>query len=419
MTDKTKSQTYNFLLENKSIEDILKQENIFVKEIKNKRHGGKTYRIDNNQQLNDDSLENNIKNLEPIGISLIDNQNMQKTNVDTWTKLTNYLNWATPNAEQLIQAQRTIQEKDKEIEQLKKQIEELKQSKQINVNFNKFKYNAVTIYDEKQRKKTRIEKIYEEILPINNKVYFITTIQHIDNSINEEVIYFQHLTNGDIQVVKQIKNYKNINDYKKDILLINDISTHNINNFQFVPIKDFLKQQQGFKLKPNKSEIVTWIITWLIIPLGVVAINLIHPPLLIISLVIGGIATALRGGVEFFSSTAKKVWSWFSNKYFKNKEQKEKLKKERESIIKNLTSNKTEIKLETQYDILKQELDNRKEKNPDQLISSETINQNSNIESVNNQNFDSSIRNTVNQQEQLPSTTSNHNWNKVKCLLTT
>ncbi|WP_342218596.1 hypothetical protein [Spiroplasma endosymbiont of Amphimallon solstitiale] len=36
------------------------------------------------------------------------------------------------------------------------------------------------------------------------------------------------------------------------------------------------------------------------------AINLIHPPLLIISLVIGGIATALRGGVEFFSSTAKK-----------------------------------------------------------------------------------------------------------------
>ncbi|WP_342218597.1 hypothetical protein [Spiroplasma endosymbiont of Amphimallon solstitiale] len=64
-------------------------------------------------------------------------------------------------------------------------------------------------------------------------------------------------------------------------------------------------------------------------------------------------------------------------------------------------------------------MDNRKEKNPDQLISSETINQNSNIESVNNQNFDSSIRNTVNQQEQLPSTTSNHNWNKVKCLLTT
>ncbi|WP_342218469.1 hypothetical protein [Spiroplasma endosymbiont of Amphimallon solstitiale] len=68
---------------------------------------------------------------------------MQKTNVDTWTKLTNYLNWATPNAEQLIQAQRTIQEKDKEIEQLKKQIKELKQSKQINVNFNKFKYNIM------------------------------------------------------------------------------------------------------------------------------------------------------------------------------------------------------------------------------------------------------------------------------------
>lgn len=61
---------------------------------------------------------------------------------------------------------------------------------------------------------------------------------------------------------------------------------------------------------------------------------------------------------------------------------------------------------------------------PDKLISNNKANdnsniiiQNSNIESENNLNFDSSIRNTVNQFSEA-STNSNHNWNKVKCLLT-
>lgn len=43
MTDKTKSKTYNFLLENKSIEDIKKQPNTTLKE--KSRHGGKTFKI--------------------------------------------------------------------------------------------------------------------------------------------------------------------------------------------------------------------------------------------------------------------------------------------------------------------------------------------------------------------------------------
>ncbi|MBP1526129.1 MAG: hypothetical protein H9Q65_05015 [Spiroplasma ixodetis] len=88
----------------------------------------------------------------------------------------------------------------------------------------------------------------------------------------------------------------------------------------------------------------------------------------------------------------------------------------------NLTSDKLETKLQTQYDILKQELDNRKENHADELISNNTTNHNSNsilenssFESLNPNNFDSSIRNTVNQQNP-PSTSSNHNWNKVKCL---
>ncbi|MBP1525520.1 MAG: hypothetical protein H9Q65_02520 [Spiroplasma ixodetis] len=96
-----------------------------------------------------------------------------------------------------------------------------------------------------------------------------------------------------------------------------------------------------------------------------------------------------------------------------------KKKKERQSIIKNLTNDKLETKLQTQYDILKQELDNRKEKNLDQLINKNIINhnlnnisQNLNIESE-NQNFDSSVRDTINQQEQQPSTSSIYHSNSM------
>lgn len=53
---------------------------------------------------------------------------------------------------------------------------------------------------------------------------------------------------------------------------------------------------------------------------------------------------------------------------------------------------------------------------PDKIISNETLNHNSNnisenlnIESENNKDFDSSIRNTVNNQDPQSSTSSNHN----------
>ncbi|BDT04043.1 hypothetical protein SHM_16890 [Spiroplasma ixodetis] len=45
------------------------------------------------------------------------------------------------------------------------------------------------------------------------------------------------------------------------------------------------------------------------------AINLIHPPLLIMSLVIGGIAIVLRGGAEVFSPKSKKFDHEFLTKY--------------------------------------------------------------------------------------------------------
>ncbi|WP_339046216.1 hypothetical protein [Spiroplasma endosymbiont of Colias croceus] len=332
------------------------------------------------------------------------------------------------STEEISKLQSIIEEQSNEIQKLKKQIEELNSSKQSNVNLTKFSYNAITIYDEKNIKKTGIEKIHEEILPIEDKIFFITTIQNLDNSINEEVMHFKQFQNGDIEIMKQLKKYENLNQYKKHILLIDKISTNDTNNYQFVSINNFLKQQQDFKLKPTKGEISIWTIT-ILIPIVLITIGLIHPPLFIMRLGFGIVSLGLKGIASIFSPTTKKVETWIKQKINKNKEQKEKNKKERQSIIKNLTSNKTEIKLETrlqtQYDILKQELDNRKDKNHIELISNNTINHNPNnllenltIESESNQNFDWFIRNRVNNQDSQPLTTSNHNWNKVKCLFT-
>ncbi|MBP1524961.1 MAG: hypothetical protein H9Q65_01405 [Spiroplasma ixodetis] len=266
--DKTQLQTYDFLSKNKSIEDIKQQPNILVKEIKNKRHGGKTYRIDNanNRRVNHDLPENNRENLEPVTSNLINNEKEQEINNDIWTKFKNYLNWPSSNTKELIQAQKKYieqleqsnLEKDKENQQLKNAIEKLKQSKQSNVNLDNFKYNAITIHNENQRKKTRIEKIYEEILPINNELYFITTIKNIDNSINEEVMHFEQLINVNIKVFKQTKQYQNINEYNKNTILIEESSNHNTNNSHFVQIKDFLKLQNEFKLKPTKTDWKIW-----------------------------------------------------------------------------------------------------------------------------------------------------------------
>ncbi|WP_252319133.1 hypothetical protein [Spiroplasma endosymbiont of Lariophagus distinguendus] len=446
MADKTKSQTYNFLLENKTIEDIKQESNIEIRE--KSRHGGKTFKLivinnTNNQIINDDLSENNRENLEIVATNLTDNEKEQKTNNDFWTKLTNYLNWPSSNTEETSRLQSIIQEKDKNIKQLKKQIEELNKSKQGNITFNDFKYNAITIYDEKQSIKTGIDKIYEEILPIEDKIIFITTFVHIDNSITEEIIHFQQLTNSDIKVFKQNKYYLNINEYKKDFILCeNQLNNKSNVNIETITIKDFLKKQQDFKLKPTKKEWKTWsIIIGITLFLGIVApictfaipalISATATVLVLETKVIIAVSFAVAGIVfkeisSLYENATQKVKSWFKNKYFKNKDQKEKEKNEREARIKILTSDKPETKLETQFKILKQELDNRKNKNPDQLMTNNTtidhnsnsLLENSSIESENNQNFDSFIKNTVNHQDPQPSTNWNHNWNKVKCLLT-
>ncbi|WP_342260553.1 hypothetical protein [Spiroplasma endosymbiont of Notiophilus biguttatus] len=111
MTDKTKSQTYNFLLENKTIEDIKQESNIEIRE--KSRHGGKTFKLivinnTNNQIINDNLSENNRENLELVTSNLINNEKEQKINNDIWTKFKNYLNWPTSNTEELIQTQKKI-----------------------------------------------------------------------------------------------------------------------------------------------------------------------------------------------------------------------------------------------------------------------------------------------------------------------
>ncbi|MBP1525904.1 MAG: hypothetical protein H9Q65_04445 [Spiroplasma ixodetis] len=430
MENKTKSQTYNFLLENKTIEDIKQQPDILVKEIKKKRHGGKTYRIDNvnHQLVNHDLSKNNRKNLKSVTSNLINEVKEQEINNDIWTKFKNYLNWSTLYIEEISKLQSIIKEKEKEIEQLKNQIEELNKPKQGNINFDDFKYNAITIYDEKQRKKRKIKKIHEEILPIEDKLFFITTFVHTDNSISEQIIYFTNSIENKFIVKQQTKYYKNISEYKSNIFLI-DEQNQNLNKKR---IKDFLKKQQDFKLKPTKTEKTLWCIFTVVTLLIVTStLLLLVPPIASISIIAIAIkATAgFMGGIRIFaslfSSATRKVDVWFGNKLYKNKEQKEKEKKERHSLIKNLTSDKQETRLQTQYDILKQELDNKKNKNPYELINSKTIKHNSNnilespiIESENKNNFDSSIRNTVNNQNQQPTTISKNDWNKVKCLFT-
>lgn len=251
----------------------------------------------------------------------------------------------------------------------------------------------------------KIEKIFEEILSDDDKLYFITTFQHADNSITEKIMHLQQLTNGDIHVIKQIKTFANINEYKKDTVLIEDISA---NNKQSMPIKNFLKQQHELKIKPNKIENMLWI-TSIVLPTIAIIIGLFYPA----AIVIGAIGLAFKTCTSFFSPSVKKVESWWYNAIFKNQEQKEKEKKEYERTIKNLTSDKKEIRLETQFQILKQKLNNRKYKSATELLNNDPINQNLNANPSTINNFDLSTKNAVNDEDQPSTSTTTHHSNSI------
>lgn len=274
----------------------------------------------------------------------------------------------------------------------------------------------------------KVTKIYEEILSVDNNYCYIMTFVHANQSISEKIIYFNNDENNEIAIWQQIKQYENINKYKNDFSLIEKISSNKKNiSFSEISTKDFIKQQNDFKLKPNKKEKrIWWTITIIslsliiLTPILTFAIPALIPATatallletkIIIAVTSSGLGTIFKGFTSIFSPATKKVESWWYNKLCKNNEKKDKEKKEHQSIIKNLTSDKLETRLQTQYDILKQELDNRKNKNLEELINNNTINYNSNsllenssIQSENNQDFDSSMRDTINHQEQQPST---------------
>ncbi|MBP1528766.1 MAG: hypothetical protein H9Q65_05955, partial [Spiroplasma ixodetis] len=304
MTNKTKSKTYNFLSENKSIEDIKNQPNTTLKE--KSRHGGKTFKLiekkyANHQPVNDDISENEIF------YDALDN-------IDT---------------EKISKLQSIIEEKDIDIEQLKKQIEELKHSNKSELNLKKYTYNAITIYDKKQRKNTGIEEIHEEILSINNEIYFITTFVHTNLSITENILYFHNFNNGDIEIITQKKQYENIKKYKDDFSLIESNSNAEINiKVEPVSIKEFLSEQEKLSnWKISKSEWIIFIslsllsITLLAIPVAVPALVPIISTILwektLISIVGIGIAWIVNKGIwNIATEKTKKVEVWIKQNFY-------------------------------------------------------------------------------------------------------
>ncbi|WP_425381415.1 hypothetical protein [Spiroplasma endosymbiont of Polydrusus pterygomalis] len=242
----------------------------------------------------------------------------------------------------------------------------------------------------------KVEKIYEEILPIEDKIFFITTFIHANQSISEETIFLHDFGNNNFKVVKQTKHYQHIKEYTKNLLLIDKENKEEV--FKFTPIKNLLKEHNDLKLKPTKKEKLIWV-TSVLLPTIALIIGVFHPPILIL----GVIGLLFKLGTSFVSPSIKKVESWWYNKKFKNQAKNEREKRERESIIKDLTSDKKEIRLKMQFKILKQEVDNRKVKNSDELISCKTI----------NNNFDLFIRNTVNQQELPSPATKIHHSNSI------
>ncbi|WDA54600.1 MAG: hypothetical protein PPFGHCPK_01056 [Spiroplasma endosymbiont of Drosophila atripex] len=104
-------------------------------------------------------------------------------------------------------------------------------------------------------------------MTINNNCYYITTFIHNNQSISEKIMFFHNFDNDNIQILTQTKQYKNLSQYKNDLLLIN-----NNNNFDRIPIKEFIKEQTECKEKPSIAEFTMW---------GVISVLSVGVPILI------------------------------------------------------------------------------------------------------------------------------------------
>lgn len=308
----------------------------------------------------------------------------------------------------------------KKIKKLKKDMNKTKNLK------TELKYKNIIlqleeeIKEEKIKNNKKVMQIYEEILKINNNCYYITTFVHRNKSITEKIMFFHNFGNNNIKVLIQTKQYKNINDYQKSTSLIDNNENKNMHT---IPIKEFVKKQTEDKIKPSKMDWIIW--TGLtVLSLGIVFTPWVSsffgnsmPKEFQDKGLFGFLGAIIKGISSIFSLATKKVESRWFNKMFKNKEEKEKEKKDIESKIENLTNNDLEKRLKTQYDILKQELDNKKNKKINELMNYETnynsnsILKNSNIKPLNINNFDSYIRNTANHESQPLTSKKTHNLN--------
>lgn len=172
---------------------------------------------------------------------------------------------------------------------------------------------------------------------------YITTFKHVNGTINESIMYLHNFKNNDIQVIRQLKNYKNSTEYRNNTTLIEKTLTDEKNvTIQFTEIKYFLKEHNDLKVKPTKKEkLIWWTIT--IISLSIIILTpiitfalpalipataavLLIDTKLIITVCSAAIGAVFNRFTSIFSDAIRKVESWWCNKLWKNKEKKKKKK---------------------------------------------------------------------------------------------
>lgn len=273
----------------------------------------------------------------------------------------------------------------------------------------------------KQENGQKVTRVYEEIVLQKNYLYFVTTLVHNDESMTEEVIYFENDKNGEPIVWTQIKKYKNVKDYEKDALIVAEISDDNVNDFSKIPIKIFLSNLEEAKNKISKLEWVLFVSITLVSIILLAIMPVIAPfvstillekaAVAVLSIAIAWIVN--KGIVALAADKTKKVEAFMKKPFFswmrkifksrsigKTKEELE-IKNNVDKLTENLKSEKLETRLSTQFSILKDLLNVRKDRKPNELIvKKEILTVKSEIIPVANKSFDA---NKVNNLDSQPS----------------
>lgn len=347
------------------------------------------YKIKENKKQLEKLIKDNAKNLE---YKVINNNNIEalKSNI---SKLEVEIQKKLTESKKI----RKIQKKEEQIRLLDTKINagSSNQKQLISIMSQKLKLEK-EIEGIKKEDSKLIKKIYEEIFPFEDDLCFITTLVHNDESITEEVIYFEIGKDDELQVWTQIKKYNDVNEYKNDHLLFEKISDNKYNvTFSKKPIKKFILDLEIKKNKILKSEWIICIslallsITLLAIPVAVPALVPIISTILwektLVSIIGIGVAWIVNKGIwTLASEKTKKVESWMKQNFFswmgkikifnvnkkfsKTKEEIE-VKNNINKLIENLKSDKVETKLSAKFSILKDLLNYRKDNTIDKIMS--------------------------------------------------